>query len=42
MHLTLARGSEVRNVLLPAQPVPKLHPVDSPAHMKCMVEACAD
>jgi putative redox protein len=42
VHLTLARGSEVRNVLLPAQPVPKLHPVDSPAHMKCMVEACAD
>jgi len=42
VHLTLARGSEVRNVLLPAQPVPKLHPIDSPAHMTCMVEACAD
>ena len=42
VHLTLARGSDVRNVLLPAQPVPKLHPKDSPAHMTCMKEACAD
>jgi putative redox protein len=42
VHLTLARGSEVRTGLLPAQPVPALQPVDSPAHMKCMVEACAD
>ena len=42
VHLTLARGSEVRNVLLPPQPVSKLQPLDSPAHMKCMVEACAD
>jgi putative redox protein len=42
VHLTLARGSEVRNVLLPAQPAPTLQPLDSPAHMKCMVEACAD
>jgi putative redox protein len=43
VHLTLARGSEVHNVLLPPPPpVPELHPVDSPAHMTCMVEACAD
>jgi putative redox protein len=40
VHLTLARGSEVRNVLLPSAAIPK--PADSPAHMKCMVEACAD
>jgi putative redox protein len=42
VHLTLARSSEVRNILLPAQPVPALHPVDSSAHMTCMREACAD
>jgi putative redox protein len=43
VHLTLARGSEVRNVLLPPPPpVPKLYPKDSPAHMECMREACAD
>lgn len=42
VHLTLARGSEVHNVLLPARPVPVLHPIDSPAHMTCMAEACAD
>lgn len=43
VHLTLARGSEVRNVLLPPPPPPaKLEPVDGPAHMKCMMEACAD
>lgn len=40
VHLTLARGSEVRNVLLPPADMPK--PADSPAHMKCMVEACTD
>ena len=39
VHLTLARGSEVRAA--PA-PLPKLEPADGPAHMKCMVEACAD
>jgi putative redox protein len=43
VHLTLARGSEVRNVLLPPPPpVPRLQPIDSPAHMTCMEEACAD
>ena len=40
VHLTLARGSEVRNILLSPAAIPK--PADSPAHMKCMVEACAD
>src|SRR5476649_694614 len=39
----LARGSQVRNVLLPLPPpLPKLEPIDSPAHMECMREACAD
>ena len=43
VHLTLARGSDVRAALLPPPPPPpRLEPVDSPAHMKCMVEACAD
>jgi putative redox protein len=43
VHLTLARGSEVRAALLPPPPPPhKLEPVDSAAHMKCMVEACAE
>jgi putative redox protein len=43
VHLTLARGSEVRNVLLPLPPPPpKLEPIDSPAHMECMREACID
>lgn len=40
VHLTLARGSQVRNVLMPSAAIPA--PADSPAHMKCMVEACAD
>jgi hypothetical protein len=39
----MSRGSDVRNVLLPRPPPPAtLEPVDGPAHMKCMVEACAD
>jgi putative redox protein len=43
VHLTLARGSDVRNVLLPPPPpVPRLEPADGPAHMECMREACAD
>lgn len=40
VHLTLARGSEVRNVLLPPSDMPQ--PADSRAHMQCMAEACAD
>jgi putative redox protein len=39
VHLTLARGSDVSSALLPDA---KVQPVESPAHMKCMVEACAD
>jgi putative redox protein len=42
VHLTLANGSEVKNVLLPAKPKPVLVPADSPAHVACMMEACAD
>ena len=43
VHLTMARGSEVRNVLLPpVPPVPRLEPADGPAHMDCMRQACAD
>jgi putative redox protein len=43
VHLTLARGSQLRNVLLPLPPpLPRLEPIDSPAHMECMREACAD
>ena len=43
VHLTLARGSQVRNALLPLPPpLPKLEPIDSRAHMECMREACAD
>jgi putative redox protein len=42
VHLTLARGSQVRNILLPVQPVAALQPVDSSAHMACMREACID
>jgi putative redox protein len=42
VHLTLARGSEVTAKLLPAQAVAAMHPIDSAAHMDCMVEACAD
>jgi putative redox protein len=42
VHLTLANGSDVKNVLLPAQPVPVLTSSDGPAHVECMVEACAD
>jgi putative redox protein len=42
VHLTLARGSEVNAKLMPVQEAAKMHPIDSAAHMKCMVEACAD
>ena len=41
VHLSLARGADVRATLLPpAEPVPP--PLSGPAHVKCMVEACAD
>ncbi|HWA70468.1 MAG TPA: OsmC family protein [Rhizomicrobium sp.] len=39
VHLSLARGSEVRAQLLP--PGAAVTPTDSPAHMVCMEEACA-
>jgi len=42
VHLTLARGSEVKAKLMPAQQAAQMHPIDSAAHMACMVEACAD
>jgi putative redox protein len=41
VHLTLARGSEVRAVLVP-QGAPPMRPLDGAGHMVCMVEACAD
>ena len=40
VSLTLTRGSEVRTVLMPAKSPPQ-KPVDGPAHMRCMEEACA-
>jgi putative redox protein len=42
VHLTLARGSEVKAKLMPVQQAAQMHPIDSAAHMACMVEACAD
>jgi putative redox protein len=42
VHLTLARGSEVKANLVPVQQAAGMHPIDSAAHMRCMVEACAD
>ena len=41
VHMTLTRGADVRTVLLPA-PTSLAKPVDGPAHMQCMEEACAD
>ena len=40
VHLTLARGADVRAMLMPGAAA--MQPVDSTAHMTCMVEACAD
>ncbi len=40
VHLTLARGSDVQARLVAPQAA--MTPVDSPAHMECMVEACID
>ena len=40
VHLTLARGADMQNKLLPlAAPVPG--PLEGPAHLQCMEEACA-
>lgn len=41
VHMTLTRGADVRTVLL-AAPTALGKPVEGPAHMKCMGEACAD
>jgi len=42
VHLTLARGSEVTAKLMPEKQAAAMHPIDSAAHVNCMVEACAD
>jgi putative redox protein len=42
VHLTLARGSDVKASLLPPPPAPGPVPVGGPGHMQCMLEACAD
>lgn len=42
VHLTLARGSDVKASLLPPPPAPDPAAVGGPAHMQCMLEACAD
>jgi len=42
VHLTLARGSNVKASLLPPPPAPGPVPADGPGHMQCMLEACAD
>ena len=42
VHLTLARGSQGEAKLMPLQQAAQMHPIDSAAHMNCMVEACAD
>jgi putative redox protein len=41
VHLTLVRGSEVHNSLVPT-PMAAMRPIEGGAHMKCMEEACAD
>ncbi len=41
VHLTLERGSDVKNILMPVPP-PAMRPIEGPAHMNCMEEACAD
>jgi putative redox protein len=40
VHLTLARGSDVRAALLPS--AAGMQPVEGPSHMQCMEESCAD
>ena len=41
VHMTLTRGADVHTVLLPASTA-LAKPVEGPAHMNCMEEACAD
>ena len=42
VHLTLARGSEVAASLMPMNQARAIQPMDGPAHMECMREACID
>jgi hypothetical protein len=42
VHLTLARGSEVAARLMDVGEAKAIKPLDGPAHMECMREACAD
>jgi putative redox protein len=42
VHLTLTRGSEVAARLMDAREAQAIKPLDGPAHMECMREACAD
>jgi len=42
VHLTLTRGSEVAARLTAPREAEAIQPADSPAHMECMREACAD
>jgi putative redox protein len=42
VHLTLARGSDVRANLMPVQEAANMRPIASAAHLNCMEEACAD
>ena len=42
VHLTLTRGSEVTARLMAPRDAEAIRPADSPAHMECMREACAD
>jgi putative redox protein len=42
VHLTLERGSEVEARLMDAGEANGIKPLDGPAHMECMREACID
>lgn len=41
VHLTLARGSDVAARLMPTGEANTIQPLDGPAHVNCMQEACA-
>jgi putative redox protein len=42
VHLTLTRGSEVAAKLTSSEAAQAIRPMDGPAHMECMREACID
>ena len=42
VHLTLARGSQVEAKLMPPTQAAHMRPIESAAHVNCMVEACED